>query len=578
MEAREANAMVRNHFVKQPVTSPGLAAVARVVRPLISKPELDTTSGVPGHASRDYRAHLAELGITPDEHAYPRALQAELQDARDMDPRVTSLDVKRFVTRSLMAENLRLFVRSPLLGFTRLVDAKCPLTPELLDSMKSAVLAEGVTEHDLHGLIQNGPADGRIAWKKPGNPAELYATLIRQTQLGSGDSLQIALSPELKGWLEAQLKNVPIGRAVGGAGAFCANLAAALNIPHVRFFSREGLPEGLKKMLHPAIGVVGPDGDVAKRMPGSKNEARINYALEYDGRSVGTSSGRIICSTKESFAPELGEVSRPALKKLAREHDLFFIVGPHYFTAETREVCLQKSRRLADQLRTMKSFNPKLWTHFQYVVPKDEKNEAAMLSQLRSSVDSMSLNACELPELIGRLAAAGMAQPSVDPRMNAARAESAEAMLAGAAELKAALGLKRVHIHGRNGDLIIDEGKGRRRGVLAAMRGRQLAVQKAAIQTGELKSPHEVERLVPLPSAKSLAAIYEFSDALSGRLGLSPKQTSKLHRRWWHRDEAGDTYSFVPARALYTREGGTISLGDTIDFTTLVFSRPRRNG
>ena len=115
-------------------------------------------------------------------------------------------------------------------------------------------------------------------------------------------------------------------------------------------------------------------------------------------------------------------------------------------------------------------------------------------------------------------------------------------MVEGAVALTQAMQLGRVHLHGLLGDLIVVDDKGP---------GGEVDVDRT--------------RLALLRAR---------------RYGLSDAGRADVVKDWHFFDSASQQHLFfVPSRGIHDRTGGTVSLGDTIDISALVFSstneRPR---
>jgi ADP-dependent phosphofructokinase/glucokinase len=205
--------------------------------------------------------------------------------------------------------------------------------------------------------------------------------------------------------------------------------------------------------------------------------------------------------------------------------------------------------------------------------------EATVLGALKGHVESLSMNSVEAPMLVHRLHAAGLSSVDEDPHLGRDIAEDPAAMINGAGAIKAALGLERVHLHGLYGDFIVVDAFGSsgtvdiERTRLALLRARQLASMKAANDTGEIKSKDDIFDVAPVVDGKGLAAVQRFADAMQQLHGLDNDARDAIVRDWCYVDKQGVATFFVPSRGIHDRTGGTVSLGDTIDASALVFSR-----
>jgi ADP-dependent phosphofructokinase/glucokinase len=549
-------------------------------------------------AARELRAHAAALGVVSNEGVSPgpAIVAAELARGAQKDPRVDDAAMQRAVDRAARAATLSPVRQNVLFGFTRVVDAKLSLSPAVLGA-----LADDVGAADADRLLQaidKGPGDSALVWPRPQTRVELVASLVRQLVKGGGASLQVSITPELSHWLEDVVarEGTTVNRAMGGAGAFCANLACAFSPLRPRFFSGEPLPRGIADRFAQRVEVVDKTGSSSSpRARATDEPARVNYSAEYTGGQglvvlgrdtltidgkptmLATSgSGRVILGTKaRDITPGFDGVDHASLQKLARDNDVFFFVGSHYLTQGAPADAHAAAARLADDLDVMKAENPALVRHLQYVVPKVAAHEATVLSALAGHVESMSLNAVEVPALVHRLHAAGLTGTPADPGTPRDIAEQPSTMLSGALGLAQAMKLSRVHLHGAEGDLVVVDGPvdvDRTRAAL--LKARQVAAMKATNDSGEIKGPEDLFDVVPVVLGTGLAAVEAFADDVARRFSLSPAERDRVARDWCFADkDGGRTIFFVPSRGIHDRTGGTVSLGDTIDATALLFAR-----
>lgn len=574
-------------------------------------PAIRTEPAVPQHASwsraappaadRELERHAVELGVPLDGDVATAIQHAELLLGQHHEQRVSQADMARAVRFSEQAGSLVPARQRDLFGFTRVVDAKVNLDAAVLDALARACGNDAA----LWRAIDEGPGHGEIVWKRPSSRTELVASLVRQIVLGAGASRQITLAPDLTSWLHESLAHAgaDVRRAMGGAGAFAANLASAVGTESV-FFSREPLPDAIVDRFAPAVQAMDAQGrkhPVAAHRDGAA--ARTNTAAEYaagqalsllgktsvrvngeERAVVPQGTGRVIFGTEaKDVKPGFDGVSDEALARMARETDLFFFVGAHYLTQGSAEAARADAAQLARALEVMKAANPKLLRHAQYVVPKVPENEAVVLGALRGRVDSLALNTVEAAPLLDALVDGGLSNDDVDPLLPREAAEDPARMTESALALQRALGLRRVHLHGLEGDLVLSlpgspgaDDPDRQR--LALVKARQLAANKAANDSGEIKSRDDVWPVVPSVRGTGLAALHRFADALQERHGLSDAARDKIVERWWYQDPTTKSVlHFVPSRGIHDRTGGTVSLGDTIDSAGLIYAlRPER--
>lgn len=543
----------------------------------------------PDPAMREVENHLKELGLSPTAGA-PEVARAELQEAQKLDSRIQAGDFARAIERADAATRLRPNAHRSLFGFSRLIDAKFRLTPGLLSSLAETVAEDQKGRREFLQMVDQGPQDGSPLWQHPETPRQLVASLIRHMVLGQGASLQIGLDHKLAAWLEDQLdESTEFKQAMGGAGAFAANISAALPEVEGRFWSPERLPERVAANFAPGVLAVTGQGDVAppREWVEPSQQDRVNYVAEYrkgetfqlfgqdsasfegDSKKLEISgSSRVILGTPSQFVPGFCQTSPETAAHIAREHEVFFVSGAHYLTKGDSAAKIQD---FAQNLKAMKKANPRLLRHNQYAVPKKPAQEAALYKELKGAFDSMSLNAVEMAGLLHRLDQAGEADWKGDPYPDPTTAEQESFKLETALSLKSALGLSRIQVHGRNSDiLILDQVKDVERQIQALLRCRQIANMKTANPSGEIRGPQDLWPVLPVVNADALAALYEFADGVCRRFGLSPEQHQAIVRDWHYTDPgSGQTIIFSPTRQLHERVGGTVSLGDTIDYTAL---------
>lgn len=566
--------------------------------PPLPKATLPTPAHKKQAEQRELLAHAKALGVAVDGGVHVDAIvAAELGAAQKLDPRVSAADMARAKDRARRAKDLVPVRQQVVSGFTRVVDAKLQLTPALVSALAADVGKDAVDL--LLSAIDKGPSNGAIAFSPPAGKVELVASIVRQLVLGQGASLQLPIAAEHAAWIEglASSTGSPVTLAMGGAGAFAANLMSALPGVRPRFFSKDPLPERIAERFADRVEVVDGAGAIGPALKHKDSTpARVNFACEYGagealsiaGRTAlkvnGTviplttsGAGRVILGTKaKDVAPGFDGVDDAVLQTLGREHDLFFFVGSHYLTQQAPAVAQAQAQALGRALDVMKAANPKLVRHLQYVVPKVAAHEAAVLGALKGHVESLSMNAVEVPMLVDRLHSAALCSTDQDPNLPREEAEEPASMIPGALAIAEALALGRVHLHGLYGDLVVVDDAAAvdvERTRLALLRARQLASMKAANASGEIKGKDDLFDVVPVVQGRCLAAVQRFADAVQARFGLSDDARAAVARDWVYVDADQRAFFFVPSRGIHDRTGGTVSLGDTIDASALVFSK-----
>lgn len=502
-------------------------------------------------ARREVAKHLQDRGLHTEAPLGELAAR-ELELAQQQDPRVSALDMARAIDRAQAAQEMQAVAQSDLFGFTRLTDAKLEIQGNMLQQ--------------LQDLSDPDQSCGKLVDK-----------LRHHLTHGDGASLQINLDDHNGPWLARSLEKIgaDVKEAMGGAGGFCANAAAAIDNVQSSFWNLGGLPPKVSAGLNPEV-VIYDDQGRQRRAGEAIDETqkdRVNYIAEYRkgtqiGETVAPASGRVILSTPGGQEIGFGKASAEVLARTIEGKDLLFFAGSHYLTKGNPA----RATDLANQLAVMRMANPKALFHLQYVAPKDPANEAEVMNRLKSQVDSLSLNSVEVPALLERLHPSYSGPPSTSSREVM---EQAPHLLSNALELREAMGLKRLHFHGLHGDLLVcPTPQDPERNVLALMRARQVAAMKATNASGEIKqTDQELWPVLPVVEGVCLASVQKFADAVQSRYQLNDEQRGQVAKDWYFEDGRGSTIYFVPSRGIHDRSGGTVSLGDTIDSMALIYGK-----
>jgi ADP-dependent phosphofructokinase/glucokinase len=572
---------------------------------------------------RELEAHAAQLGIAPPgRNSLARVRRAivdrELELARAADPRNHAQLVSRLMQRFDQAQALAPAPLHVLFGFSRMIDAKATLSPHVLSHAAAKLIAGGLRRDALLELIDRGPAGG--GWGVIDRPERLVAAIIRHQLVGEGKSLQLAISAEVGRWLEEVWRDTqtPLRRSTGGAANFGANLAATLPGVRVTFHSAQAISPEQAERFTPGVRVVtansGPRGVPASEAADPSAPTKVNYSLEAPGNlafsilgedrlsvdgqvrrlTTPADDGRIILSTAASYPPVFDpKMGKTGLTALARENDLFVAVGLHYLANYEGAELASTAGRLRWQLGFMKRVNPRLYIHYQYVRARDPKKEWEVFRAVRGRIDSMSLNAVELDDLLANLdghvldPSSGPLHIPKLPVATRAEIEDPVRMEARGRALLDAMGLERLHLHGFDVDLILVRGGDAERmgrEGLAAMKGRQAGVNKVVGESGEIRSPADHFRVLPTLSANGLRAVQRYADhvAARDRLPEAAREAIVVEGRYvpgpqGDSDRDRVAVSITPTRHFHANAGGLVSLGDTLDITTLVHAiKPAR--
>ncbi|MFN0064091.1 MAG: hypothetical protein ACKVPX_16410 [Myxococcaceae bacterium] len=547
-------------------------------------------------ARAELKKHLADHGLSVTSDAEAKLREAEALAAHRIDPRVTLQQAEHFGVLARAALALVPARQTMGTGFTRLVDAKFRLDAHTVRGLSTAV--SNPTE--LLSAIEDGPPTGETAWLRPATPLELVASLVRHLALDAGTSLKLTLDAALSQWLEERLRDtsVPLLRAAGGAGLFIANVASAFREVDALFLSANDVPKEIAERFSERVKLLRRDGQSAT--PASSIDASAgpstNYCAEYarcefdiggerhfalrwparlgeqtSARALGARrGGRVILSTPSEFEPGFADLSPDTLRQWGARLDVLYWAGCHYYTVDSPGVAKQKTERLVQGFQHMREGNPALWNHFEYVSPRNPANERVVLEALVGVCDSVDINSTEAEAILKRLDAnAPLGHPTGTPWVREWNlAENPATMLSLALALKSALGVRQIQLHGLLGDVVVsdfDALPSPERAVLALFRARQMASNKAANKTGEIKTPEDFWPVWPGAGHRGLVGAQLFADAVAARFGLSEALRGEVLSKCFFRDaRAALILMFVPNRGMHFIEGGTTGAGDTI--------------
>ncbi|MCC6749245.1 MAG: hypothetical protein IT371_16400 [Deltaproteobacteria bacterium] len=559
--------------------------------------------------------------------ALRRAIVAEeLRLAQQADPRNTTALVHHVMRRFARAQGMQAEPLRVLFGFSRMIDVKTAVSAGFMRKMEEALLAQGVNKAELLARINRG----RPAGKGPVDRLDdLMVELVREQVAGEGEPKPILVTTRLAREVQQTLSTgqnaVSVREATGGAPAFGSNLAQLFHQVVASFHSSGRLSRRQNDAFEPGVRIVtresGPEGaaplavDPASGKPlsyGPRAKTKVNVIIQspagldfgsfmgerqltIDGKvypcRTSAKVGRVVLSTEASFAPTFDpRLTKAELGALGKANDLFVLAGMHYLTSYAPERLARAGQRLRWQLGVMRAANPDLYVHYQYVKAKDPAKEAQVFRALQGRVDSISLNATELWELARNLdrqplvpGRAPLAMPAQEEPAERKVAERPERIYELARFLLEAMALERVHIHGYEVDLIVTRrGSSERmsREGLAALGGRQLGLNKVVNPSGELRTRKDVWAVLPTLQASSFGAIQRFADGLVAEGRLSRSARDAAVRNGVFQDAKDGTWvSVTPTRQFHgSLPGGLISLGDTIDISTLLRSFRRGEG
>lgn len=568
------------------LSSPGTVAPAPA---LLLRDALDA---LPAGGRAELSRHMTMRGVVPTQDMTLAQAYAALADAEfaaipadRRHPLVTPALMHTACARAHKAKGMIPAPLKVLSGWNNLLDGKVTLTPEVLEALATAAVAQTQGgQEELLRAIHDGPGDDHVTWSAITTPIQLVASLARQLALGGGSSLQIRLSTEMATWLHdtLQAQHIPVAYAMGGAGAFCANIVGALPPMTAHFYvSNESSPGArrgtiaapIARKFGDTVHAVTSDGTVtpAEHAGNPDQHARINYVVEYAAHDPAKpmtvlghatlpmgkrdcalqppSGSRVILSSPTLPSDGFHPVNPDVTARIAQQHDVLFLSGMHYFTAASPDACEQQAKQLADVLRAMKGANESLLRHWLYVVAKTPHHEPLLVQHViathpdnvthpehkSAAFDSMSLNTVEMPEFLARNFpphAPKLPDPVTHPEAYKVAIESPDVVVHSLNALRHLTGIPRIQAHGKSGDFVlihlppsaqhseVSIAALANQQILACLRARQLGSMKAANPGGEIiDAKSDIWDLAPTVDGPSLAMLPAFADAVTALFG-----------------------------------------------------------
>lgn len=239
-------------------------------------------------------------------------------------------------------------------------------------------------------------------------PNEFVAVL--KGALGYGKSSYVILrNLELLDWLDEKFPNRKA--SMGGQAGIIANQMAALGAKSLVYTSL--LSPKQVDMFFPAVYVPVVDNGLKVVPVGEAgnphDQTKVNWIFEYPkhqeydfcGEVVKTPrANRVIVATRpKGVVMGFSEELKPHLGELGKRVDVAFLAGYHYASPE-EETLRAYLKESMDSVRRLKSDNPKLRLHYEYVPMSDENAEKIMLETISQEIQSFGINENEIKRVL----------------------------------------------------------------------------------------------------------------------------------------------------------------------------------
>ncbi|MBE3582541.1 MAG: hypothetical protein IMX01_00285 [Limnochordaceae bacterium] len=285
------------------------------------------------------------------------------------------------------------------------------------------------------------------------SPEDLFVVL--RDRLRTGKSFHITVSnPDLLRWLDRHFSEEE--ECMGGQAGIIANQMAELGATSAVY--TPVLSPQQARLFHPQVispsvrGGAGLCWCPAREAADPQTPTKINWILEYakgltihfgDETIVTPRANRVILATRPKEAiMGFPPVLRPFLPQLGQQLDVAFLAGYHYATdpmPDGRSLDAYLADSVHD-LRALKSSNPQLRLHLEYVPMADEEREKRVLTAILAEMSSFGINENEIRQVLREFGFADQAH-AIE------QAESAYTLYLGGLELLRALHLQRIQIH-----------------------------------------------------------------------------------------------------------------------------------
>lgn len=281
---------------------------------------------------------------------------------------------------------------------------------------------------------------------------DLLAVLI--DRLGKGKSFHIIVdNPDLLQWLDKQFSGEL--ESMGGQAGIISNQMAMIGAASVVYTPL--LSEKQARLFHEAILTPVVDDGRLNLVPTNRavrqdTGTKINWIMEYfkdrelvfgDMTIVPPRANRVILATrpKESVMAFDAQLM-PHLAELGKKIDVAFMAGYHYASpiGPDGRTFDEYMAYTLESLRALKSANPKLRLHFEYVPMQFEELETAVLEGIADEIQSFGINENEIKRVLKVFG-------FEDEYRAVLERERAYSLYKGALALMERLGFERIQVH-----------------------------------------------------------------------------------------------------------------------------------
>ncbi|HHX01047.1 MAG TPA: hypothetical protein GX739_00085 [Firmicutes bacterium] len=259
-------------------------------------------------------------------------------------------------------------------------------------------------------VLENAPAEPTTVWPIKTN-MEFMALL--QECIKVGKSYYGVMDSSLADWFNQVFAERT--EAMGGQAGIIANQMAALGATSCVYcpvLSPKQASHFDERVLYPKVN--GKFAWISIRRAVNDQWTKLNYIFEYakgikfkfgDQEIVSPRANRVILGTRNpKAAMGFDPVIEPHLAEVGQSVDLAFMAGYHHGRIEGRAETLKEYIELSvNDLRRLRSANPKLKLHLEYVPMPNAADEVILLKEIAPLFTSFGINENEIRRLLDEL-------------------------------------------------------------------------------------------------------------------------------------------------------------------------------
>jgi ADP-dependent phosphofructokinase/glucokinase len=410
------------------------------------------------------------------------------------------------------------------------------------------------------------------------NGYEFLSVLIHAMREGKALHF-VCGNPLLFEWFNKAFSG-PDKKRIGGQAGIIANQLCELGANAIVWTPR--LSKHLAELLHSArvrvpvakgkkLVMLPPRSAYDKEAATKVNwifEFKANDALEIDGKTVvAPRSNRVIIASEAKIIPTFSDELVPLLPKLGQSVQAAIMAGYHYLDpicSASSKNCKFYLDKEKPNLHALKSKNPELIRHYEYVPIPHAEVEKQIISTIIAEIDSLGVNEVEARELLERF---GYKKDA----LKIYKLENAFTLYLGALKLLRKLGLKRLHLHNLGYHLILLKKPYR----VAPEKVRDSCLFASAVGAAKALKGGFVTKKDVLDAARfpmsdtGINQVYAFASFLITELRL-PKD--KFNPREVHAEgivDMGDHYIILTPSPILSKPATTVGLGDVVSSAAL---------